>query len=498
MTDGPYAALEARFRRIAIIDGAQAVLHWDRAVMMPPGGADARTEQLAVLSGLSHELIVEPAIGDLLDRVEADRDRLGPWQAANLREMRRLWRHANALSQDLVEALARAASTCELNWRQARAADDFASVLPSLENLIGLVREKAQAKATALDVPPYEALLDAYDPGRRRAEIDRLFAELRSFLPSILSAVLARQSRRSAPMPFDGPLPIEAQRRLGEALMTAVGFDTEFGRLDVSHHPFTGGVPDDVRITTRYKDDDFSESVMAVLHETGHALYERGLPAAWRWQPVGESRGMTIHESQSLLIEMQACRGRQFSEFALPIIKSSFGKSGPAWTLENLLAHTQRVEPGLIRVEADEVTYPFHVMLRYDLETALLQGDLRPRDLPGAWRDGMMKLLGIAVPDDRDGCMQDIHWFHGDIGYFPTYTLGALAAAQLFAAAVAAVPDIPERIRRGDFRPLLGWLREHVHGVGCLSSSDDLLERATGTGLGTEAFRRHVERRYLS
>jgi carboxypeptidase Taq len=492
-----YQALETRFRRIAVIDGAQAVLHWDRAVMMPPGGAAARTEQLAVLSGLSHELLTDREIGDLLDAAEAtERVALGPWQRANLREMRRVWRHANALPGDLVEALARAASECELTWREARAADDFARVLPPLRVLLALVRDKAAAKADALGVSPYEALLDAYDPGQTVAAIERLYAELKGFLPEVLERVLARQ-RSVAPIPFDGPISTAAQRQLGEALMVAVGFDTGFGRLDVSHHPFTGGVPDDVRITTRYKAEDFSESLMAMLHETGHALYERGLPADWRWQPVGEARGMTLHESQSLLIEMQACRGIEFATFALPIMRRTFGKDGPAWTTANLLAHTQRVEPGLIRVEADEVTYPFHVMLRYDVERALLSGDLDPADLPGTWRDAMRRHLAVEVPDDRDGCMQDIHWFHGDIGYFPTYTLGALAAAQLFQAAVRAEPAIPAAIGGGDFQPLLAWLRRHVHGQGSLLSTEELLRAATGAGLGTAAFRHHLERRYL-
>jgi carboxypeptidase Taq len=279
--------------------------------------------------------------------------------------------------------------------------------------------------------------------------------------------------------------------------MAAVGFDFEHGRLDTSLHPFCGGVPDDVRITTRYDEADFSSALMAVLHETGHALYERGLPADWRLQPVGQARGMSVHESQSLLIEMQACRGPEFIGFAAPLIREAFGGDGPAWQADNLTRHYHRVGRGLIRVDADEVTYPAHVILRYRLERAMLAGDLPLADLPAAWNEGLEALLGIRPPDDRLGCLQDIHWYDGAWGYFPTYTLGAMSAAQLYAAAQAAVPEIPEAIGRGDFAPLLGWLRENVHAKGALLSTDELLTAATGRPLDPEVFKAHLRARYL-
>ena len=272
--------------------------------------------------------------------------------------------------------------------------------------------------------------------------------------------------------------------------MVHVGFDTNFGRIDVSPHPVTVGVPDDIRITTRYKDGDFTESLMAVLHETGHALYERGLPKDWRGQPVGEARGMTLHESQSLLMEMQASRSDAFLTFAAPVIRKAFGGTGPAWSEDNLRRIYRKVEPGLIRVEADEVTYPAHILLRYDLERAMLADDLQVADLPGAWAEGVKKWLGLDVPDDRDGCMQDIHWYGGDFGYFPTYTLGALAAAQLFAAATGDGPAILSAIGKGDFAPLLAWLRASVHGWGPKLSTQEILSRATGEPLGTAPFTR--------
>ena len=493
-----YQDLEKRFKRLSDIRGAEGVLHWDSATMMPPGGAEARGEQLATLSVIAHQAITDPALEALLDEAEGRAGNLDGWQSANLREMRRAWRHANAVGGDLVEALTREGTACEMAWRGARADDDFAALVPKLASLLGLVREKAAAKAAVFGCSAYDALLDAYDPETSSADIDTIFDDVRAFLPGLIAEVTERQAQAPPPLPLDGAITEEAQRALGETMMVQVGFDTNFGRLDVSHHPFTVGVPDDIRITTRYKDGDFTESLMAVLHETGHALYERGLPKDWRGQPVGEARGMTLHESQSLLMEMQASRSDAFLTFAAPVIRKAFGGTGPAWSEDNLRRIYRKVEPGLIRVEADEVTYPAHILLRYDLERAMLADDLQVADLPGAWAEGVKKWLGLDVPDDRDGCMQDIHWYGGDFGYFPTYTLGALAAAQLFAAATGDGPAILSAIGKGDFAPLLAWLRASVHGWGSKLSTQEILIRATGEPLGTAAFTRHIRARYLS
>jgi carboxypeptidase Taq len=291
---------------------------------------------------------------------------------------------------------------------------------------------------------------------------------------------------------------VEAQRRAAVRLMERLGFDFGHGRLDVSLHPFCGGTPDDVRITTRYEEADFGRALMGVLHETGHALYERGLPADWRRQPVGNPRGMSLHESQSLLVEMQVCRSREFLEFAAPLLRDAFGGSGLAWEPENLYRLNTRVERSLIRVDADEVTYPAHVILRYRLERAMIAGDLPLEDLPGAWSDGMRTLVGIAPPDDRQGCLQDLHWYDGAWGYFPTYTLGAMTAAQLFDAAKRADPAILPGIARGDFAPLRAWLVEHVHGKGSRFSTSEIIEQATGRPLDGATYERHLRSRYLA
>jgi carboxypeptidase Taq len=491
-----YTTLEARFRRVGLLGDAMAMLGWDRSVMMPAGAGPARAEQVAALEVVAHEALVAPDMADLLEA--AGQARLDSWQQANLQQMRRRWIHATALTPHLIEARTKATAQSEMMWREARARSDFKLLLPYLQTVLDITREIADAKAAALGCSPYDALLDEYEPGGQSARIDALFAELESFLPDLLQRVLAHQAARPAPLALPGPFPVEAQRVLGVQLMEAIGFDFTKGRLDISLHPFTGGVPDDIRITTRYDDADFARSLMGVLHETGHAMYEANLPAHWRHQPVGNARGMAVHESQSLLLEMQACRSRQFVAFAGPKMRAAFGGTGDAWSDENLYRLYTVVKPGFIRVDADEVSYPLHVMLRYRLERAMLAGQLKLADLPGAWNDGMKQALGITPPDDRLGCLQDIHWPDGAIGYFPTYTMGALAAAQLFAAACAQDGAILPGLAQGDFKPLFDWLRANVHGKGSLLDTDGLLVEATGAPLGTDAFRKHLERRYLS
>lgn len=489
-----YQALEAKFRKINVLSDVGGMLHWDMAVMMPDGAAESRSEQLATLEVLGNELINDPALPDLL--AEAEGESLDAWQRANLAEMKREWVHGTAVPADLVEKFSRASTSCEVAWRTARAENDFKGLLPKLQEVLDLSVEAGKAKAEALGTGLYDAMLDQFDPMMRCERIDTLFSELESFLPGFTAEVIERQKGEAAPANPDGPFPVPVQNRVGLELMKAVGFDFDHGRLDISHHPFCGGTADDVRLTTRYNEADFTSAIMGVLHETGHAMYELGLPKDWRLQPVGKARGMSMHESQSLLIEMQACRSSEFLTYAAPIFKEAFGGDAGAWDADNLARLYTRVEPGLIRVDADEVTYPAHVIMRYRLERALIEDDMKLADLPGAWNEMSQKLLGITPKDDRDGCLQDIHWPSGAWGYFPTYTLGAMAAAQLFAAAREAVPEIPAKLAEGDFTPLMTWLRANVHGVGSSQSTDEILIGATGRPLEVASFRRHLESRY--
>jgi carboxypeptidase Taq len=490
-----YDQLASRFARLSRVSDAAAMLQWDMAAVMPEGGSEARGAQLATLRVIAHETLTDPATGNLLLEAEADRP-LDGWRAANVAEMRNAYRRAVAVPKDLVEALSVAGSRCEMIWRTARDTSDFKLVLPEAEKLLALTREKAHALAAALDLSPYDALLDGYEPGGRSADIDPIFADLAEFLPGFIAESREKTRGRGPGVRPKGPFPVAKQKALAEKLMARAGFDFAHGRLDTSHHPFCGGVPDDVRITTRYNESDFVSGLMGVLHETGHALYEQGLPKEWRDQPVGQARGMSMHESQSLLMEMQACRSREFLAFLAPLLRETYGDD-PAFEADNLRRLYVRVEPGFIRVDADEATYPAHIILRYRLERAMIAGEMKFADLPPAWNEGMKSLLGLTPRNDAEGCLQDIHWYGGDFGYFPTYTLGAMTAAQLFAAAHAAMPAVMDDLARGEFTNLRGWLRANIYGLASSESTRGLLERATGRPLSVEPFKAHLKARYL-
>lgn len=485
-----YTALDKRFRRLSGLGGAAAILNWDQAVMMPRGSNAVRGEQLAILAGLSHELLTDKVTGELVE--QASCEELNDWQRANLVEIARHYRQAVAVPPDLVEAQTLASNACEMAWRDAREQSDFKSLLPFMDEVIKLTREAAKLKGAALELDPYNAMLDQFQPGLDAEQIEMLFGELASALPGMIDDALSRQTKAIAPK---GPFPAAKQKALGRALMSQIGFDFERGRLDESTHPFCGGCPGDVRLTTRYSEDEVVSALMGVLHETGHALYESNLPADYRHVPVGEARGMAVHESQSLIMEMQACRSPAFIGYLAGQMTDTFGQD-PAFERANLLTLYTQVERGLIRVDADELTYPLHIALRFELERALIDGQLATADLPGAWADGMRQHLGIEVPDDRRGVLQDIHWPVGAIGYFPSYTLGALLAAQLFKAAQAAVPGLLDAIGQGDFAPLLSWLREHIHAQGSRYGMPELVMRATGKPLGTADFLAHAQIRY--
>jgi carboxypeptidase Taq len=341
--------------------------------------------------------------------------------------------------------------------------------------------------------------MDAFEPGMTCARLDDIFGELERFLPSAVNEAIERKKSQSV-LPIEGPFPIAQQRELGLTLMAKVGFDFAHGRLDTSHHPFCGGVPDDVRITTRYDEQDFAKALMGVLHETGHAKYEQGLPKELRSLPVGQARSMGVHESQSLFQEMQICRGLPFLEFAEPHIRAAFARAqDPALSADNLYKVYTKVTRGYIRVDADEVTYPLHVILRYRIESQLIAGKVEVKDIPELWHEHMQRALGLSTQANyQNGCMQDVHWPSGAFGYFPSYTLGALIAAQLFEAAASALPGLEAQIERGEFEKLNAFLRERVWAKASLLTTDALVKEATGSALSADAFVRHIKRRYLS
>ncbi len=494
----PYAKLEAQFSELHQIGHAQSMLSWDEAVVMPPGSGAVRGEALAALATLAHRTLTAPEIGHLLDAAEAGSDPLDEWQRANLRAMRRIHTRAVGLPEALVRATQIAAARCQQLWRTARSENDWKAVAEPLREVVALAREEAIALGEVLRLDPYDALLDVYEEGTRAKDVMHLFDDLKAFLPDLVDRVLARQT---VPLSLPGPFLPDDQRKLGEEMMRTLGFDFARGRLDISHHPFCGGVPDDTRITTRYHDDEFLESFMAVLHETGHALYQQGLPADWRRQPVGNCLGAAMHESQSLFVEMQMARSRAFMVFAAPHLRHHLdGRQGDsAWAAENLYAHTIQVRRDYIRVGADELTYPLHIVLRFELEKALITAELAVSDIPDAWNEGMTRYFDLSTNGNfADGCMQDVHWFSGLFGYFPTYTLGALMAAQWFAAASEYIPDIEAKIEAGNFEPVVSWLRQAIHERGQLKTARELLMEVTGEPLNPRYFKEHLERRDLS
>jgi carboxypeptidase Taq len=494
MSNAAYARLKARFARIGAINEAAGILHWDASAMMPPGGGHARGEQLAALAGVAHELLTAPQVAEDLAAAEAD----GEWDAPNLVLIRRAHARATALPVALVEASSRANSACEKVWREAKADADFGKVEKLLTEVVALQRETARALGEKLGMDPYDALMDGYQPGVSAADVEPVFAAYEAWLAEALPRAEAIQAKRPAPLPLAGRFPVEAQRALCREMAERVGLEFSHARLDESLHPFCGGNPSDVRITTFYDEENPAKALLGVLHETGHAMYERHLPAGFARQPVGESAGMAAHESQSLIVEMQACRSDAFLGFLGGKLRTAFKVEPKVAAQENLARLWRRVSRGFIRVDADEMTYPAHVILRFRLERALIAGDLAVAELPAAWNQAMRDMLGIVPPDDAQGCLQDIHWHDGAFGYFPSYTLGAMAAAQLMAAIRRDIPDLDAHLGKGELAPMMRWLNLHVHGQGARLGFQDLLRHATGKPLDPADFTAHLTARYLA
>lgn len=489
-----YKQLEDRFSQIMTLKQIDSLLDWDRSVFMPEAAVDQRARQVEILNVKIHEMQTDPDVGEWLAKV--NRKDLSPWQAANVNVMDWLYLHATAVPAHLVASKMNQETRTEFVWRKARAENNFKLVQDDLARLLDIVREQAAAKSTKLKLPLYGALMDAYAPGMSVAEVDAVFDDVAAFIPGFLDEVLETQKE---PLPLDGPFDLKIQEELCQKVAQLLGFDPKWGRLDVSVHPFSSGHGDDVRITTRYKTEDFTDSLQGVAHEAGHGLYDRFTPREWHHQPVGVSQnmGMAIHESQSLSLDMQLGRSLEYWQYLTPYIQEAFGQSGPAWSAENIHRNVARVSRSFIRVEADEVTYPAHVILRYRLEKAMVEGTLEVKDLPDAWNAGMESLIGIAPPDDRRGCLQDIHWYFGAFGYFPTYALGAFIAAQFADKMKRDLPDVMQQVQKGNIAAFTGWLRDNVQNKGCLYSPPKLIEEVTGEKMNTHYFKKHVTERYL-
>ena len=492
----PYKQLEQEWQRLHAFSGALSLLRWDAAVMMPRGSADVRGEQLAAIETEQHALLTSPRVSRLLDRAQAGANSLDDWQRANLREMVRQRDHAIATPVSLISRLARATSVAEVRWAEAREKQDFNLFAPHLEEVLQLVRDKAALLGQALNLAPYDALMDGFTPGVRSAEIDPVFRTLSRRLPGLIREAIERQSASPA-LPVSGKFTPGRQRALIVEVMKAFGFRFDRGRLDESDHPFTEGVAGDIRVTTKLDQSDPFRGLLAAMHETGHALYDLGVPREWRAQPVGKERGMALEESQALFMEMVVCRSRAFLRYLGPLLEKHFGVSGPEWEPDNLYRLLTQVRRGAIRVDADELTYPMHIVLRYGIEKDMLEGRLAVRDLPEAWNKGMQDRLEVRPETAAQGCLQDVHWAHGAFGYFPSYAIGEVVAAQLFEALRMATPDLDERLAAGQFGVVTDWLAQNVHAQGARFTPQELVQHVTGKGLSAAMALRYLEARYL-
>lgn len=498
-----YEELLSSLREIALLGSTASVLHWDEQTKMPPKGAPHRANQVSLLARLCHEQFTSPRIGELLAELEAaggtgtdpESD-----QAVVVRETRRSYSRAVKLPSSLVEELARTTVLAQQAWAEARRQSDYASFEPWLTKILDLKRQEAACVAADggpgfASGNPYDALLDEFEPGETAESIRALFSSLRAPLVELVAKV-AESGRRPPTEILERHYPAFRQEELAREVAAAVGFDFEAGRLDTSVHPFCTGLgPGDTRLTTRYDERFFPDAFFGTLHETGHGLYDQGLAGEHFGTPLGEAVSLGIHESQSRLWENLVGRGRPFWTWYMPRLRQAFPEALDGVTEEQWLAAINAVQPSLIRVEADEVTYNLHTLLRFETEEALLRGELSPRDLPEAWNSRMKEYLGITPPDDAKGCLQDIHWSGGAIGYFPTYTLGNLYSAQLFEAARRDLGDLDGQISRGEFAPLLGWLREKIHRHGKRYAPRELIRRATGEDPSPEPLLRHLRRK---
>ncbi|KAK3831354.1 MAG: putative carboxypeptidase [Linnemannia elongata] len=523
-----YDQLSARLKDLNHLNGISGLLQWDQEVMMPSKAAASRAEQLSTLAGVSHEMQTSSVLGSLLEELEQRQDlsaELNPYELANIRLSRKTYKEETLLPVELVKANAALNSKSVGAWVEARKESDFSKFAPFLQDQINILRqkvaykmkggvceearkinEKARASLGLTEADEcykgyYQALLNDYEPGFKDDRLQVLFSDLKQNLVPLIAKIKAKNFQHNNTY-IEGDFDVKKQTEFSHRISTQIGFDTEAGRLDVSTHPFTGGAhPTDVRMTTRYTINNFQEGITGTIHETGHSLYEQGRNKEYVDTPVSQALSLGVHESQSLLWERMVALSKPFWAYTLPLLKEQFPdrEDLQAVTPEQYYNAFNRVEPGFIRIEADEVTYPMHVILRYEIEKALVEGDIQVADVPALWNAKMKEYLGLEVTEDRIGCLQDTHWAVGLIGYFPTYTLGSIYAVQIFATAKEAIPNLDEHLAKGEFPVLKEWLNKNVHEQGSLrESGDDLIFDLTGKHLDSSLYVKYLTEKYTA
>lgn len=489
-----FSSLRTSLHTIALLSSAAAVLGWDEQTYLPSKAAPIRGEMSAALAEHVHSLLTDPELHRLVQDLADQADTMSEQEQAAVRETLRDVERACKLPSDFVRLLSETASEGYAAWLQATQRSDYSIFLPVLTRLVDLKRQEAELYG--YENHPYDALLEDYEPGLWTAAVREMFSALKDPLVILLRKIQASPVM-AEPTVVQGTFPEARQREFLLMIAQTLGFDLEAGRLDSTQHPFaTGFHPTDVRITTHFDERDLTKALLSTIHELGHGMYEQGLPADWYGTPLGEAVSFGVHESQSRLWENQVGRSKAFWQYAYPLLQSRFPSPFATLPFDDFYRAINHVAPGLIRVDADEVTYNLHIILRFELETALLEGTLKTEELPGAWNEKMKQYFGLEVPDDAHGVLQDVHWSSGSFGYFPSYTLGNLYAAQLFAAAENGIPELSTGIARGEFRPLLSWLRENVHRYGRFYKPAELIRHATGSDPDPSFYLAYLQEKY--
>lgn len=474
-----YLELEKHLARATHLKHMLLLAQWDSITMLAPGSAPSRQREIATVASMIHQMRTDPEVGSFIEAAAQEVGALDEWQRANLRLAQKTYEEAKCIAPAMEQEYIRTTGECEFVWRTARKNNDFKQLAPHLDRLFTITRQIANIKANHLGKKPYDVLLDAYNPDFTSIAIQESYAVLKAELPGLVQAVMAKQASEKV-IPLTEQISEATQKTIGLKILEKMGFSLNHGRLDESAHPFCMGSNDDVRLTTRYEKDNFLSGLTGIIHEAGHGLYQQNLPKAYRDQPVGTYKGPDFHESQSIIMERQAATSRAFMEYLAQLLRDEFSLHGPAYEADNLYKLLTRVTPSLVRVEADEVTYPLHVILRFEIEQAIVEGSVQANDLPALWNEKMQEYLGIVPETDTLGCMQDIHWPLGMIGCFPAYTNGAIMASMLMQAARQKYPAIDTELRNGVFDSLNTYLTENLRQFGSLKSSADLLAGATG------------------
>jgi carboxypeptidase Taq len=491
-----YDELIGHVKQADLVQKTVALLWWDQETMMPAKGVAFRSQQMAQLASMHHRMATDPRVDDLLSACEADgqlmADPTSP-AAVNVREVRRRYDRQTKLPEELVRELAELTSLAQHEWAEARKDSDFARFRPWLEKIVGLTRRKAECYGWPDGGEPWDALAEDYEPGCTAAAVEIVFAPLRERLTALV-AELTGSTTKPANAFNELELPIEQQEKFVRYVSEQIGFDFSRGRLDRSTHPFCSGTHcNDVRMTTRFHPNNVNDALGSTMHESGHSIYEQGLPAEHTSTPMGDAVSLGIHESQSRMWENQVGRSRWFWVWCQPKLAQFFGSATAALDLDAVYGGANIVKPDFIRVEADEATYNMHIMVRFEIERGLMSGEIAVPDIPGVWNERYKAYLGLDVPDDRRGCLQDIHWSGGSIGYFPTYTLGNLYAAQFFDKALEEMPDLGAQFERGEFGGLKDWLNRNIHRQGQRYRAADLCIHVTGKPLSADPLLRHLE-----